>query len=498
MRRRSTASGKQRKSARPARAAAKHAGIKAPHPRAIAAAERSELKRLRRALHEAQERETATAEVLVSISGSTADTRPVFEALLANAIRLCGAKFGNIYRWEEPYLHLLAAHNTPSAFVEFRKEAFKPTGPLAQMVTEKAAVHVPDLAVEPGYAARQPRFVAAVELGRMRTLLVVPMLKDDQLIGAFTVCRDKVRPFTDKQIELVRNFATQAVIAVENARLLKELREQTEQLETRSREVIKLNQHLEQRVAEQVEKLHQVQAEFAHSARITMLGELAASIAHEVNHPLAAILTDSETGVRWLDRSNPNVAKALELLRRNLQDARRAADIIARIRAMVAGRSPLRAELSLHDVIEESIAFVRHELQSMGVVVSRDFAPAMPPVLGDRTQLQQVIVNLTMNAIQAMAQSATMSRKLLIRTDLPSPGTLFCSIEDSGPGIDPLHLGRLFESFFTTKNAGMGMGLSVSRSIIEAHGGELRADNGSILGGARFHFELLADSAFAR
>jgi signal transduction histidine kinase len=242
--------------------------------------------------------------------------------------------------------------------------------------------------------------------------------------------------------------------------------------------------------ARTVEHLQRLQAEFAHAARISMLGELAASIAHEVNQPLAAIRTNSDTALRWLNRSEPNVAKVRELIQRNVDDSRRAADIIARIRTMAAGKLPERTKLSLHDVIEESFVFLRNELQSNAVSVAVDLAPSLPMVIGDRIQLQQVIVNLTVNAVQAMARSTSTQRALLVRTRLSNTESLSCTFEDSGPGIDPLYLDRLFDSFFTTKDAGMGMGLPVSRSIVEAHGGVLQADNDSELGGARFCFAL--------
>ncbi len=250
--------------------------------------------------------------------------------------------------------------------------------------------------------------------------------------------------------------------------------------------------------ARALERLQRLQAEFARAARISMLGELAASIAHEVNQPLAAMRTNGETALRWLDRAEPNVAKARDLMLLNVEAARRATDIIARIRAMAAGRVPEHTELSLHDVIEESIVFLRGELQSNAVSVTVDLAPTQPRVIGDRIQLQQVIVNLTMNAVHAMARSSSATRILLIRTQLSGAEMLSCTFEDSGPGIDPLYLDRLFDSFFTTKDAGMGMGLPVSRSIIEAHGGVIKADNNSELGGARFSFALPVESPIAR
>jgi PAS domain S-box-containing protein len=236
------------------------------------------------------------------------------------------------------------------------------------------------------------------------------------------------------------------------------------------------------------ERLQHVQAEFAHAARISLLGELMASIAHELNQPLAAIQTNGETGLRWLDRAEPNVDKVRQLTQRTVDDVRRAADIIARIRTMASGGSPEQTELSLHQIIQDSLLFLRTELRSKGVSVSLELGPAAPLVLGDRTQLQQVIVNLAINAIQAMGQTPGV-RRLLIRTEIENAHAV-CTFEDSGPGIARHAMTELFKSFFTTKDTGMGMGLPISKSIVEAHGGQLQADNTSSLGGARFTFTL--------
>jgi PAS domain S-box-containing protein len=245
------------------------------------------------------------------------------------------------------------------------------------------------------------------------------------------------------------------------------------------------------------ELLQQVQADFAHAARVSTLGELTASIAHEVNQPLAAIATNGEAGLRWLDRAEPDVAEARALTRRMVADARRAADVIARIRAMATRRAPEQTLLSVDEVIREALLFLRAEIQSHPLRVTHHPAPAAPTVLADRTQLQQVIVNLAVNAIQAMAHAGTARQTLVIRTAFSDPQTLSCTLEDSGPGITPEHLDHLFDSFFTTKDAGMGLGLPICRSIIEAHGGRIRADNGSAHGGARFTFTLPAAATVA-
>jgi C4-dicarboxylate-specific signal transduction histidine kinase len=238
------------------------------------------------------------------------------------------------------------------------------------------------------------------------------------------------------------------------------------------------------------EMLQRVQADFAHAARVSMLGELTASIAHEVNQPLAAIVTNGEVGLRLLSQSEPDFAELREATKCVVDDARRAAEIIARVRAMAAGQTPELALLSVDEVVREALTFLRHEIQSHKLTITHYPGSAPPNVLADRMQLQQVIVNLTVNAIQAMAQAGTQQPRLVVRTAFADPQNMSCILEDSGPGITAEHLDRLFDSFFTTKNAGMGLGLAISRSIIEAHGGFIRADNDSALGGARFTFTL--------
>ncbi|MBR0909104.1 ATP-binding protein [Bradyrhizobium japonicum] len=254
---------------------------------------------------------------------------------------------------------------------------------------------------------------------------------------------------------------------------------------------------ISQRVRAQ-ERLRQVQAEFAHAARVSMLGELTASIAHEVNQPLAAIATNAAAGLRWLNRPIPDMAEVRSTIENMATDTRRAADIVARVHGMASRKAPERAVLSLDDVIREALLFLRHEMESRGVTILHRPDTEAALVLGDRTQLQQVIVNLAINAVQAMTQAGRDHGRIVITTAVQDATTLCCSVEDNGPGISAEHAGRLFESFFTTKESGMGMGLPICRSIVEAHGGRIDAEGLSAEGlgaeglgaGARFWFTL--------
>jgi GAF domain-containing protein len=212
--------------------------------------EETQVARLTRELNEAREQQTATSEVLEVINSASGELERVFQSMLENATRICDAKFGNIYRWDGDALHIVATHNTPPAFAEERRRSpYRPypQSPIGQMVAVKTVVHVSDITAEEAYLAQlDPVAVSAVALGGMRTILGVPLLNKGEMIGAFFLSRQEVRPFTEKQIALVKNFAAQAVVAIENARLLNELRQRTTDLSQRTAD---LTESLEQQTA---------------------------------------------------------------------------------------------------------------------------------------------------------------------------------------------------------------------------------------------------------
>jgi PAS domain S-box-containing protein len=219
--------------------------------------------------------------------------------------------------------------------------------------------------------------------------------------------------------------------------------------------------------------LRAAQADLARVARLTTVGELAASIAHEINQPLGAIVANGNACLRWLTKVQPQLDEARRAAERIVRDGHRAGDIIKSVRALLATSAPDMTELDINDAIREILILARSELHVHKVALETELADGLPSVMGDRVRLQQVVLNLVMNAIEAMSGTTGETRVLRVQSQGDEPGTVRIAIEDSGPGIAPEILDRVFEAFFTTKPSGMGMGLSICRSIIDAHGGRL-------------------------
>jgi PAS domain S-box-containing protein len=239
------------------------------------------------------------------------------------------------------------------------------------------------------------------------------------------------------------------------------------------------------------QQLRRLQSDFTHAGRIATLGELATSIAHEVNQPLTAIVTNGETSLRWLARADQNIEKVTQLTSRIVSNARRAGEIIHRIRGMAAKHEPEKCLVDLNEVVEEALLFIRHDIDSKSIALSTTFGSGLPSVMGDRIQLQQVVINLLVNSVQAIVQSGQPTRRIDIQTSMDHEGSIVFSVFDNGPGIAPVHLERVFDRFFSTKDAGIGIGLAICQSIIAAHGGSISGSNRPN-GGAHFHFTLPA------
>ena len=244
---------------------------------------------------------------------------------------------------------------------------------------------------------------------------------------------------------------------------------------------------------EERERLRQLEADLAHVNRLSIMGELAASLAHEILHPIATTRNNARAGMRYLEMSPPNMGEVTEALACIVRDADRAKDIVGRMRDHIQKAPPRREPFDLNEAIHEVIAMVGSAVEKNKVSVRTGLMDGSNPVRGDRVQLQQVVLNLVLNAVEAMSSVEKGSRELSISTKEGQTGDIVVAVQDSGPGIDPEHLERVFAPFYTTKTSGIGMGLSICRSIIAAHGGRLWAEANRSRG-AIFQFTLPAGS----
>ena len=237
------------------------------------------------------------------------------------------------------------------------------------------------------------------------------------------------------------------------------------------------------------EALRSAQAELAHANRVATMGQLTASVAHEVNQPIAATVLNAQAALRWLGAQPPNLNEVRRSLGQITDNSKRAGDVIGRIRALIKKAPPQKEALEINEAILEVIALTRGEVVQNGISVRTQLAEGLPLIQADRVQLQQVILNLIVNAVQAMSGASEETLELLISTVGDASNGIHVSLRDSGPGLDPASLERLFDAFYTTKSSGLGMGLSICRSIIEAHGGRIWAGANEPRG-AVFQFTL--------
>jgi signal transduction histidine kinase/GAF domain-containing protein len=668
---------------------------------------------LRRELTQALDRQAATSDVLNVISRSSADLETVLDRLVVKVTRLCHAGSGHMLRRRGDSYHLVAACGLSE-----RAKTFILAHPIpsdrgsvtGRVALDRRAVHIPDVLQDREYTYREANKITGT-----RTILGIPLLREETLLGIFIVSRKRVDPFTGKDIELVTSFADQAVIAIENARLFEELRERQTELrvtldnmgdgvamfgadlrlaawnrnfqeildlpdaflakrpshieyfryladrgefsadlavelsrfinatsldirfertrpdgrvievrrnpvpgggfvhmysdvterkravealraseallteaqqlthtgscrwKVRTNEVVASAEllrifafdpgtqpsvgdflervhpedlplteqvlaraaregewfqyeyrlvrpdgsirHLqavgkpdntasgeiefigtvmditERRRAE--EALRSAQVELARVARLTTMGELVASIAHEINQPLAAVVTNGSACLNWLGREKPDIDEARKAASAIVRDAKRAGGVIRGLRALAAKSEAQLAEFDVNDAIREVLALTRTELQRHGVVLHTDLSADERWIFGDRVQLQQVLLNLIMNGVEAMNAVTERPKVLTITSQTNELEYLRVAVEDTGTGLDPATADRIFDPFFTTKPNGMGMGLSICRSLIETHGGRLWASQ-RLPHGAIFQFTVLRSAQGSR
>ncbi len=446
--------------------------------------------RLLSELRESLDQQTATSEVLRVISSSPGDLEPVFGAMLENATRICQAKFGVLSLREGAALRVVAMHNPPPAYAELRRRepTWVPTGQMgriaAQAIATQQAIQVPDLAA---YDNADPLIRDFTTTTGARSLILVPLLKEGEVVGTSAIYRQEVRPFTEKQVELLTNFAAQAVIAIENARLLSELRQRTDDL------------------TQSLNELRTAQDRLVQTEKLASLGQLTAGIAHEIKNPLNFVNNFSSVSVELIDELQQELAKVkvddaaraeiddlAETLKGNLdrivQHGKRADSIVKNMLLHSRAGSGEHRPIDVNALVEESLNLAYHgaraEKQGFNIALERAFDPAAGEVDLYPQEVTRVLLNLISNGFYAahkrksQADGSNFEPTLLAATKNLGD-RVEIKIRDNGTGIPPEVKEKMFNPFFTTKPAGEGTGLGLSIShdiIVKQHAGTLTVD----------------------
>ena len=387
---------------------------------------------------------------------ASTEIQSLLEEVLDATMTLLNADFGDVqlYNPKTHALEIVAHRNFSQEFLDYFNSVHEGTASCGTALLRRARVIVEDVLTDPSFAPHL-KIVAAAGY---RAVQSTPLFsRSGEPLGMISTYLRKPHRPSEHELRFTDLYARQAAEMIERKR--------------------------------DEDALRETQADLARVSRVVTMGELTASIAHEVNQPLAAVVTNANACTRWLAGANPNLHEAREALARIVRDGNRAGDVIKGIRALVKKTSVEKERLDMNDAIQDVIDFAQGEMRKNGVTLRTQLAEELPTLMVDRVQLQQVVLNLLMNGIEAMSEVEGRPRELVVATQKDSVDNLHVAVQDSGVGLDPQYLDRMFDAFYTTKRDGMGMGLSISRSIIEAHSGRLwaTANDGP---GATLHFVL--------